>query len=628
MMSPTKLRIMAVVLVAALAVVAGTRWIAAAEVPKLPGSDIIPAGRLADWTPGVTVGVPGGIPTDRKNLIDVTKDPYKADNTGAKDASKAVAAAVAAAVKGDVVYLPAGTYRIEGGIGVGFQKSGITVRGAGMDKTTLNMIGNAGVFIGTGENYDWPKDKCKITAGLTKGSTQITVEDATPFAVGKMIKIGFEDDPSIPVLSVAGFAGMRRQQLMITAKNGNTLTVTPPLYHDYNGAGIKVAQLQTTSVGLEDMTIDSSNAKNWIIVKVDNCYGSWIKNVRTRKATNYQIALFDCLFFEIRGCYLDDLVHSGSNGAGLLMNTVTASLIENNIIYKAFPLIEVNHGSAGNVIAYNYLEDSGPGCAIDSNHGPHNNFNLYEGNISPNLQADGYFGSASDDTVFRNWFHGKRAATANPSWCMSLNRFTRNYSLVGNILAGPASMGNPNMGNGAFEGTAQLTAGKSWADWNPKSGSTVKGVLTERSTDTAGKITLSSGSLRQGQSPMLTGPGGTWCMVEKVEGNVVSVETWRWQTKLPPLNTEFSIFPGPGGFQELDLDVKATTLLKDNYYSNISGVPAEESLGNATLPKSLYLKEKPAWFGDLAWPPFGPDVDFQKNKIPAQVLFEESTKTK
>jgi hypothetical protein len=72
----------------------------------------------------------------------------------------------------------------------------------------------------------------------------------------------------------------------------------------------------------------------------------------------------------------------------------------------------------------------------------------------------------------------------------------------------------------------------------------------------------------------------------------------------------------------LDLDVKATTLLKGNYNCRDNGVPACESLGAATVPKSLYLKEKPGWFGDLPWPPFGPDTDFQKNKIPAQIRFE------
>jgi hypothetical protein len=39
-------------------------------------AELIPLDRRADWTPGVTVGVPGGIPADRTHLIDVTKAPY------------------------------------------------------------------------------------------------------------------------------------------------------------------------------------------------------------------------------------------------------------------------------------------------------------------------------------------------------------------------------------------------------------------------------------------------------------------------------------------------------------------------------------------------------------------------
>ena len=527
-------------------------------------------------------------------------------------------------MSGDVVYIPAGSYRIEGGIALGRQKSGVTIRGAGMDKTTLNMIGQAGVFMGSSENYDWPKEKNRVTAGLTKGSREITLEDASAFAVGKMIKMTADDDPAVPVVSVAGFPGMRKQFFTITGKKGNTLQVSPPVYCDYPGATVRVAQLQTNSVGLEDLTLDGSQAKNWIMIRAENCYGSWMKNVKTRKATNYHVAVFDCLFFEMRGSHLDELDHVGSNGAGLLMNTASACLIEDNIIYKAFPLIEINHGSAGNVVAYNYLEDSGPGCALNTNHGPHNNFNLYEGNIAPNLQADGYFGSVSDDTVLRNWFHGKRAANAKPSWCMSLNRFARNYSVVGNILAGPISCGNPNMGNGAYSGTAQPSKGKGWADWGPDTGTRIKGKLTGRTSDMQGTVTLSAGSVSHGQAPF--GRPGGWFMVEKVDGNVATVSTKPWSTKLPPVDTELSIFPGPGGFQELDLDVRATAIVKGNVYTDGKGAAAEESLGAAMLPKSLYLKEKPAWFGDLQWPPFGPDTEFAKNKIPAQVRCEKGRK--
>ena len=72
-------------------------------------AEIIPAERLADWRPGVTVGVPGGIPTNRTHVVDVTKSPYRADNTGVTDAQPAIQKAITEAEEDDVVYLPAGT---------------------------------------------------------------------------------------------------------------------------------------------------------------------------------------------------------------------------------------------------------------------------------------------------------------------------------------------------------------------------------------------------------------------------------------------------------------------------------------------------------------------------------------
>ncbi len=76
-------------------------------------AEIIPSDRRTDWTPGVTVGVPGGIPTDRARRMDVTKAPYHADNTGVTDSQPAIQKAIADAQENDVVYLPAGTYRID-----------------------------------------------------------------------------------------------------------------------------------------------------------------------------------------------------------------------------------------------------------------------------------------------------------------------------------------------------------------------------------------------------------------------------------------------------------------------------------------------------------------------------------
>ncbi|MBT4139032.1 MAG: dockerin, partial [Candidatus Latescibacteria bacterium] len=41
-----------------------------------------------------------------------------------------------------------------------------------------------------------------------------------------------------------------------------------------------------------------------------------------------------------------------------------------------------------------------------------------------------------------------------------------------------------------------------------------------------------------------------------------------------------------------------------------------------TIPHSLYLSEKPGFFGDLPWPVIGADLISSQGKIPAQIRFE------
>jgi hypothetical protein len=507
---------------------------------------IIPANRLVAWTPRVTVGVPGGIPTYRTNLIDVTKAPYNANRTGTADASAAVQAAINAAGSNSVIYLPAGTYRMDSTLYLGCNRSGITLRGAGAGTILDSRAPSIGISVGCASDYNWswPASGNVITGGQTKGSTTITIADTSAFSVGRMVHIAFANNPGQtddPVtVHVSGYGDLRRQMSRVTAKTATTLSISPALYSDYNGARgiVHVAQLQTEMVGIEDLVLNMANSPATFGIELEQCYACWIKNVKVSLAANYHVFLYDSLNCEVRDCFLDRLNHTGSNGAGLLCNTTSGSLVENNIIYKAFPLMEINHGSSGNVFAYNFCHDSsvygGEGAAIDSNHGPHNSYNLYEGNIAPNLQSDGYFGSASHDTVYRNWFHGTEPGIAGVGWCISLNRFTRSYSLVGNIFGTNVAMGdsalsfgNPNMGNGGYSGAAPP-----WANWGTS--------------------------------------------------------------------------PGPSGFQERDTGVTNTLIMKGNYNYYSRSIPAAEALGTNTLAPSLYLASKPAWFGNLTWPPFDP----------------------
>ena len=599
-MKVTSLKLTVFMLIAWAAVATGARLTSSAEgqEQKLPGSDIIPVERLADWRPGVTVGVPGGIPTDRKTLIDVTKEPYKADNTGATDAQPAIQKAIADAKEKEVVYLPAGTYRVNKPISMGYRKN-ITIRGAGQDKTIIMAYNTYNGAVDMGGDPDWTQPNRKpgfsITGSPKRGDTVLTVGDTSGLdafpngGIGNLGRISLKNDPKLPVVTVGAWDYARRQMSRIVAKTKTTVTISPGLLFDLPeplSPRLDMSMRQAEFVGLEHLKIDATHSTSGRgLVYMDQCYACWLDDVAVISVPNRNVWISDSLQCEIRRCYVAERRGAGSNGAGIQFDNNASCLIEDNIFGNQFPNIEVNAGATGNVFAYNFCVDSTIGgmigVSIDANHGAHNSYNLYEGNVASKFQSDGYWGSASHDTAFRNWLHGTEDNCDQFGICIYLNRFTRDYNIVGNVLGSPKYtylydnenrgfgynqhfiyvFGMPNMGNGGNDGkNVQPSKGQYWADW---------------------------------EKLWTADPG---------KG------------------------PGAGGFQEFDMDVQATTLLKGNYNYCDKGVRPSESLGGTKLPNSLYLKEKPMWFGNLAWPAFGPDTDFAKNKIPAQVRYEKISK--
>ncbi len=587
---------------------------------------VLPAARAVSWQPGVSVGVPGGIPVTRTNRIDVTQAPYNADNTGATDAAPAIQAAINASAANDIIYLPAGTYRLNSQLTIDFNKDNRTLRGAGADLTILDTrAGSVGIYVGSGSFAA----QSTVTGGLAKGSTQLTLADTSAYSVGQMVNVAGTNDPTLPVIHVSGYDNTRTQMVRITAKTATTLTISPGLYTDYSAATTTtVTQMlfQSDGVGIEDLTLDCTNGGTPFGIEFEQCYASWIKNVHVKKAGNYLVFLLNSLQCELRHSFLDQLLTAGTNGAGLLMNGSCGDLIEDNIIYRAFPLMEINFGSSGNVFAYNFLEDSTVfgvvGAAINANHAPHNAFNLYEGNITPNIQVDGFFGGSSEGTIFRNWLHGTGPGGLKREPIL-FNRFTRNHSIIGNLLgkfgvnyadisgaavSGPYSFGLPNLGNNVFSGTVQPSLGTVWADFN------ISGGLTTRTDNTTGVITVAggTGSITTSSAQVgLTWTGGqrTNVVISSVVGGVVSF-TGGAGTNLPAGGTTIRIWAGPGGFQEKDLDVQATTILKANYDVRAGSIPAAEvtALAPDTLPTSFYLSTKPKWFGaSMTWPAFDPN---------------------
>jgi len=594
-------------------------------------SELIPANRTVPWIAGITVGVPGGIPTNRTRTIDVTQAPYNADKSGASNASPALQAAINAAAAGDVVYMPAGVYRVESTLMINQTRKNITVRGAGIGQTIVDArVKNTLFSVGSGSDYtwSWPPSGNTITAGLTKGSTTLSIPDTSAFSVGQLIRIVIDNqsnndavaEGATPTVSVNGYDGLRSQMTRVTAKTSSTLSIFPAVYFTPDQgltAKARVAQFQTDGVGIESMTIDGTNGELTFPINLQQCYGCWIKDVKIYRSKNYGFYFTDSLQCEARGSYVSDRKTSGggTNGAGFLVAAVSGCLFEDNTILQIFPAFEVNFSSMGNVVAYNLMELAAGGT-LNTNHAPHNSFNLYEGNVTPNIQCDGYFGSASDDTLYRNWIHGTDATRTLRTWTVSLNRFTRNYSIVGNIIGAtgastsgtPYSFGNPNLGNSAYTGTAQPTTGHFWSNWNSTAS------LSKRTSDTAGQLTVSNGRLYGDVSE--TYPQYIMLRLASNKSSTVQVQataqngdviTFRSaNATLPPTGTAVTVWWGANGYQELDLDVERSTVLKANYNYYSRGIPAAEQVSGQSLPASLYRTSKPEWFGDLNWPPFDP----------------------
>ena len=603
---------------------------------QLPGSNIIPADRLVRWTPGDTVGVPGGIPNGRSQCqtpqCQALQNAAADLKSGLTNASPVLQAAIDSAPAGTVVLIPAGTWRIDQAVSIAAQKDSITLRGSGL-ATVFDCRYPTCIYVGSGSDYLWSWPIAgNVVSGYTpdvaSGGTIVAIADTSAFSPNQLVHFSVANDPSLPVISVAGYGNLRQQMTRVVARTATSLTLYPPIYGYERFAGlaakVNVAQFQSDFVGIEDLRLDGTNGSFTFGINFEQTYGSWVKNVTVSRSSHYSVRLSNSLGCELRHSWLDELNHTGSNGAGLLVETVSGCLIEDNVIRESFPNIEVNNGSSGNVFAYNFLHNRNGVIGIDTNHGPHNSFNLYEGNVVQNVMSDGYFGSNSEETLFRNLLHGNGLGSGNTlTYCLSLKRFSRNFSIVGNILGSPLhtqrcdAYGQPNIGNGGWSGTAQPSAGDFWQDWNPSTGSTIRGTLSQRTDNFHGVVTLTAGTLNQFQAPFLKSVDGsilyTWVTVGTVAGGQANVDSSPWQVALPPLNTLLKIEPGAIGFQELDLDVEATTLKKANNFIP-TGIPAAESLGGVPLPASLYLSSKPGWFGSLTWPPvdpYSPNLSFE-----------------
>jgi hypothetical protein len=150
-----------------------------------------------------------------------------------------------------------------------------------------------------------------------------------------------------------------------------------------------------------------------------------------------------------------------------------------------------------------------------------------------------------------------------------------------------------------------------WAQYDA-TGSTITGSLTTRTNDGAGTFTITgNGTIVNDNWPtsFRWAAGFRFQMtVGTVAGAAVPLSSINnaGGDVLPAALTAGSLYSGPNGYQELDLDTLVTTWSIGNWWASEAGIPAWESLGGDTLQDSLIFTSAPSWMAGYTYP-FNPN---------------------
>src|SRR5262249_25569868 len=155
-------------------------------------------------------------------------------------------------------------------------KSYIVIRGAGADQTTILAGGQVFDFGVNGV----AAQNTAITAGATKGSTQLTLASTGGLSAGQLIDISADNEPDL-VFTNHGSKYASKQMVLVTDIKGNVVTVTPPLIWSFAPNPVVLFSFIGLEqyAGLEDMKIDHAQGNSGASFTFDQCYGCWARGI-------------------------------------------------------------------------------------------------------------------------------------------------------------------------------------------------------------------------------------------------------------------------------------------------------------------------------------------------------------
>ena len=512
-------------------------------------------------------------------------------NGGIVDDAPVINAAINAASPNTVLLIPAGTYKIAGYV---YMKSGVVLRGAKQQgfppflpatdaSATTIVFGSGGLlfFRGGDKTTNWfpgAQQGISITAGYTQGSTSLTLSSSSGLAVGNYVAVYQNKDTA--AIDDKGFTWLGEdsgpdphvwaQYTKITNIAGNVITIDPPLYQvtpNPTGQSVRKQTFGITNAGIENMRIDGGGY--YRILWLQFCSFCWITGVETYNA--------------------------GSNSAG-------SPHIWTEFCYANEYSHNYCHFGAGH--------DSGANYGIEFYHW--NSRHKVENNVVRETRHS---------IVFEGGGTG----------CVMLYNYTDdNWESV---------QGQPNTRDASFLSEDQVGNHGAHPYMNLWEGNWASCWWGDYTQGSSSYITAFRNSFSGKQTSYSLVNPWLWNVIEvetynryfNLIGNIIGNSTMTTGTVIDnnnggPLPTMFRFGHSSTGGGYTDSQSYSTAILHGNY-DFVSDSVHDWASPDHTLPISLYYTAKPAFFGNLAWPPYGftAPTNNARELIPAGYRFVNGT---
>jgi hypothetical protein len=587
--------------------------------------DFLPQDRATLWNPGMMAV--GGIPA--RSTICTTVAPLG----GAQDDTARIQGAINSCPLGQVVQLAAGTFLIKSGRYLLIHK-GITLRGAGPGETILAKTDGAKPFQEAASARPSPLiivgpsrypaigdprgviGSTNLTADALKGAHAVEVASAAGFSPGQMVlldeasgggwrmdplgrgqiwaaadwrvvwrkhnpSILYVDDfqadqfPTTPGAAGSWFSRPDRptaEVKQIASVSGSTITFTTPVHIAYRTS--HAAQLSrygehvVENAGVEDLKLSGGDDANLIFARAAE---SWAKGVESTVWQGAGVVIDNSFRIELREFYIHDGAWAQPGGAGYAISLSGGSsevLIENGIAVRANKLLVARSAGAGSVVAYNYL-DMGyintNGAWIEIGL----NASHMVGSHHVLFEGNYAFNADSDDTHGNSIYH----------------TFFRNYLRGIRAPFENQAGGLIDDANQSANGPRRCVGLMAYSYW----------------MSFVGNVLGAAGQMKGWvyETTFANGKPGIWML--------------GWDDLNP--------YP-------FDKRVSATTLRHGNFDYLTNTVKWDPAIANHTLPNSLYLTRKPAFFdagSGYVWPWVDPVGATKLHALPAKARYDAGT---